>query len=414
MRRILVCGAGQSGLQLALGLQEAGYDVTVVSARTADEIRSGHVTSTQCMFGTALAIEREQRLNLWDRTAPRIDALGVSVGGVGGGGRAVDWLGRLDGPAQSVDQRVKMARWLEEFENRGGTVVVHGATVSDLEWYTRLYDLVIVAAGRGELVELFDRDHSRSRHTAPQRSLSVIYVYGMEPRPEHPHVPAVRCNLIPGVGELFVMPALTHSGPCDILFFEGIPGGPLDVFGDIRTPREHLWRTLELMRLFTPWEYERCRNVELTDARAVLTGGYTPVVRHPVGRLPSGRIVLGMADAVVANDPITGQGSNSASKGAALYQRAIRAHGDRPFDAAFMTATFEQYWEYARHVTAWTDAMLASPAPHMLRLIEAAERHRGIADRFANGFDDPADLGSWFLDPVGAARYLAYITMHDD
>ncbi|WP_415840279.1 FAD-binding protein, partial [Nocardiopsis gilva] len=76
MRRILVCGAGQSGLQLALGLQEAGYDVTVVSARTPDEIRWGYVTSTQCMFDGALAIEREQRLNLWDGAAPRIGGLG--------------------------------------------------------------------------------------------------------------------------------------------------------------------------------------------------------------------------------------------------------------------------------------------------------------------------------------------------
>ncbi|MBB6172939.1 NAD(P)-dependent dehydrogenase (short-subunit alcohol dehydrogenase family) [Nocardiopsis mwathae] len=414
MRRILVCGAGQSGLQLALGLLDDGYDVTVVSARTSDEIRAGYVTSTQCMFGRALAIEREQRLNLWDSSAPAIEGLGVSVGAVGFGGRAIDWLGHLDVPAQSVDQRVKMAGWLEEFESRGGKVVVHGATVGDLEGYAHLYDLVIVAAGKGEIVHLFDRDDARSRHTAPQRSLSVVYVHGMAPRPEHPGVQAVRCNLIPGVGELFVMPALTHTGPCDILFFEGIPGGPLDVFGDIRTPDEHLWRTLELMRLFTPWEYGRCRNVELTDPRAVLTGGYTPVVRGPVGRLPNGRAVLGMADVVVANDPITGQGSNSASKCAALYRQAIREHGDRPFDAEFMARTFERYWSYARPVTEWTDAMLAPPAPHMLRLIEAAERHRGIADRFANGFDDPTDLESWFLDPVGAARYLAYITMYED
>ncbi len=46
MRKILVVGAGQSGLQLALGLQSHGYEVTLMSNRTADEIRSGRVMST--------------------------------------------------------------------------------------------------------------------------------------------------------------------------------------------------------------------------------------------------------------------------------------------------------------------------------------------------------------------------------
>ena len=46
MRKILIVGSGQSGLQLALSLQSHGYDVTVMSARTADEIRSGRVMST--------------------------------------------------------------------------------------------------------------------------------------------------------------------------------------------------------------------------------------------------------------------------------------------------------------------------------------------------------------------------------
>ncbi|MFD2422768.1 NAD-binding protein, partial [Amycolatopsis pigmentata] len=47
MRKILIVGAGQSGLQLALTLQEHGYDITIISARTPHEIRNGWVTSTQ-------------------------------------------------------------------------------------------------------------------------------------------------------------------------------------------------------------------------------------------------------------------------------------------------------------------------------------------------------------------------------
>ncbi len=58
--------------------------------------------------------------------------------------------------------------------------------------------------------------------------------------------------MVPGVGELFVMPALTTGGRADILFWEGVPGGPIDVFDGVTDPGEHLALTLELMERFTP------------------------------------------------------------------------------------------------------------------------------------------------------------------
>ncbi|WP_371483132.1 styrene monooxygenase/indole monooxygenase family protein [Kitasatospora sp. NBC_00315] len=409
MRRILIVGAGQAGLQLALGLQSNGYDVTVMTNRTADEIRDGRVMSTQCMFDTALQTERDLGINFWEQEAPRIEGVGVSVTGPETA-RVIDWVGRLNGYAQSVDQRVKMSGWLETFAERGGQVVVHGVAVSDLDYFARTYDLVLVAAGKGELVSMFGRDASRSPYDAPQRALAVSYVHGLGPRPEH-DFRAVRCNLVPGVGELFVMPCLTTSGPGDILFWEGIPGGPLDVFGDVKDPGEHLRLTLELMRTFTPWEYDRTRDgVELTDAGATLAGRYAPVVRNPIGELPSGGLVLGVADVVVANDPITGQGSNNAAKCASVYLDAILEHGDKPFDRDFMQSAFDRYWEGAQHVTKWTNAMLAPPPEHVLNLLGAAGQLPQVADRFANGFADAADFEHWFFEPEKAAAYLASVT----
>lgn len=357
MRKILIVGAGQSGLQLALGLQDKGYEVTLMSNRTADEIRSGRVMSTQCMFDTALQHERDLGINFWESQAPRIEGLGVSVAAPGshegpdGSQRAIDWVGRLDGYAQSVDQRVKMAGWMETFAQRGGQLVIHGAAVSDLDFFAGRYDLTLVSAGKGELVSMFGRDASRSPYDAPQRALAVSYVHGMGPRPEHPDVEAVRCNLVPGVGELFVMPTLTTSGRADILFWEGIPGGPLDVFRSVKDPEEHLATTLELMKTFLPWEYARCTKAELTDAGGTLAGRYAPTVRNPVGKLPSGGLVLGVADVVVANDPITGQGSNSAAKCAASYLTSIVERGEEPFDEDWMQAAFDRYWKTAQHVT---------------------------------------------------------------
>ncbi|MFH0242387.1 styrene monooxygenase/indole monooxygenase family protein [Streptomyces sp. HK10] len=416
MRKILIVGAGQSGLQLALGLQSHGYEVTVMSNRTADEIRGGRVMSTQCMFDQALQHERDLEINFWEGQSPRTEGLGVTVVGPGdppgsAGGtptRPVDWVGRLDSYAQSIDQRVKMAGWLETFAQRGGQLVIHGAAVSDLDFFARTYDLVLVAAGKGELVTMFERDASRSPYDKPQRALAVSYVHGLERRPEHPEMLAVRFNLVPGVGELFMIPGYTLSGPCDIMFWEGLPGGPLDVFQGVKDPAEHLDLTLELMKRFTPWEYERARKVELTDAGGTLAGRYAPTVRKPVGRLPSGGAVLGVADVVVANDPITGQGSNTASKCAASYLNAILERGDRPFDEEWMQATFERFWENtARHVTEWSNGLLAPPPEHVLQLIGAGMEHQELANRFANAFNDPADLENWFFDPEKAQAYLA-------
>ncbi|MDI3385980.1 FAD-binding oxidoreductase [Streptomyces sp. B-S-A8] len=416
MRKILIAGAGQSGLQLALGLQAQGYEVTLMSHRTADEIRAGRVTSTQVLFPTALQHERDLRLNFWESQAPDIEALGVTVAAPdshdpGPAHRAVDWLGPLDGAAQSVDHRVKLAGWLDTFAQRGGRLVIHGAAVSDLDHLSRLYDLVLVASGKGELVDLFDRDPAHSPYTRPQRSLAVSYVHGLAPRPDGPGTGQLRLTMVPGVGELIVMPTLTTSGPADILFWEGVPGGPVDAFRGVAGPAEHLALTLSLMERHTPWEYARAVKAELTDGGSTLAGRYPPVVRNPVAVLPSGGLVLGVGDAVVTNDPLTGQGANAAAKCAAAYLAAILEHGDRPFDEAWMRTAFDRYWgPVGRPTTRWTNAMLAPLPAHAVGLLAAASDHPEVARRFANGFDDPSDFEHYFYDPARTESYLATLT----
>jgi hypothetical protein len=113
-----------------------------------------------------------------------------------------------------------------------------------------------------------------------------------------------------------------------------------------------------------------------------------------------------MGDVVCLNDPITGQGSNNAAKCAHAYQRAILSHGAAPFDAAFMQAAFDDYWQYAQHVVNWTNAMLQPPPPHVLELLGAAGAMPPVARRIVNGFDDPRDYADFFMDPDKAAAYL--------
>jgi hypothetical protein len=213
------------------------------------------------------------------------------------------------------------------------------------------------------------------------------------------------------VGEYFVFPALTTTGPCEIMVFEGVPGGPMDCWGDVTTPAEHLAKSLWILETFMPWEAERCRAVELTDPNGILAGRFPPTVRRPVGRLPSGKAVLGMADVVVLNDPITGQGSNNAAKCADVYLRRILERGEGPFDETWMQETFDEYWAYAQAVTGWTNALLTPPPGHVLMLLGAANGDARVAHRFVNGFDDPRDYFDWFMDPAKADAYLAELAV---
>ncbi|OPX08773.1 styrene monooxygenase/indole monooxygenase family protein, partial [Gordonia sp. i37] len=370
---------------------------------TPEQIAGGKVSSSQCMFGSSLAREAALGLDFWAKDCPSVEGIGFAVPGPDGT-PAFSWSSRLDLPAQSVDQRVKMPKFMDEFERRGGTLVIAAADVAALENYATTSDLVIVAAGKGEIAKMFARDDARSVHTAPARALALTYVTGMPPREPYS---SVAFNLIPGVGEYFVFPALTTTGPCEIMVMEGIPGGPMDCWGDISSPAEHLERAKWVVDTFTPWESARSAHIELTDANGTLAGRFPPTIRHAVATLPSGAPVLGMADVVVLNDPITGQGSNNASKCASSYLASILEHGDAPFDAAFMSETFERYWDYAKYVVDWTNALLSPPPEHVLALLGGATGDSRIARRFANGFDDPRDFFNWFMDPaLAASEYL--------
>ena len=404
MPRTTIVGGGQSGLQLGIGLLQAGHEVTIVTDRTPQQILEGRVTSSQCMFANALDHERALGIEFWEDSCPPVEGIGLAVPNPEAPGeKLIDWAARLDRVAQSVDQRVKFPRWMEHFEASGGDLVMHEATVADLERYADTSDLVVVASGKGEIGRFFERDAERSQFDQPMRALALTYVTGMTPRPEHS---AVCFNLCPGVGEYFVFPAETIGGACEIMVFEGVPGGPMDCWGDVTTPEEHLARSTWVLDTFFPWEGERCRSIELTDPLGTLVGRFPPTVRKPVGTLPSGRHVLGMADAVLLNDPITGQGSNNAAKGAATYLRRIVEQGDGPFDAAWMQGTFEELWAYAKDVVGWTNALLLPPPPHVLELLGAACGNPTIAHRFVNGFDDPRDYWQWFMTPDAARAYL--------
>jgi 2-polyprenyl-6-methoxyphenol hydroxylase-like FAD-dependent oxidoreductase len=385
---ITVVGGGQAGVVLALALQQDGLDVRLVQDRSPDTIRSGHVMSSQAMFQEALEIEKRFGLNLWDDLVPRMVRAHCIIAGEPYGEKAIEWTAGLDYPAQSIDQRLKLSVLIDAFADRGGNLEIQSVEITDLERYANDSALVIVAAGRGGVSGLFERDVSRSRFSTPQRSVALTYLKGVEEFPAG----TLTFMVMPGIGECFGFQALSLNGPCFILTFEGIIGGPMDSWDGVASPSEHFRHSLAIIEEFFPWQRERFKYAELTDDKGTLSGHVTPVVRKPVGVLPSGKLVLGMGDSLVLNDPIAGQGANNAVKCADTYHRRIVGRIGHAFDRAWMEATFEEYWARAKAATDLSTMLLVPPPHGLIDLHERAQHEPETARRLANGFAQPADL----------------------
>ncbi|MBB5889652.1 styrene monooxygenase/indole monooxygenase family protein [Kutzneria kofuensis] len=402
MRHIVIVGAGQAGSLLALGLLAEGYRVTMVSERTAEQIGNGRVLSNQCVFEPALRHERALGLNHWDGQVPPVTGIAFDAGMPGSADPFISWVSPLDHPAQSVDQRLKMSFWLNEFVARGGELRIARATPEDLAGYAREADLVLVAAGRGpQFDSVFPRDDARSPYSEPQRGITLHLVTA-----PGDFYQGVTFGLVPGVGEFFVLPLLTAAGPKTGLYFSAIPGGPMDVFDGVTDAARHLELCQEQLRRFFPWSAGAAEDAKSDGPLDFLTGRITPVVRHGVGTLPTGQPVLAMGDTAITNDPIAGQGANNAVHCARIYQRLILEHGDRPFDAEFMRTCFDRYWDYARHSTRFNNDLLAPPPVHVLETLQAAQEFPEVAHRFAHLFNDPSDYEPWLGDPEVARAYL--------
>jgi flavin reductase (DIM6/NTAB) family NADH-FMN oxidoreductase RutF len=184
-----------------------------------------------------------------------------------------------------------------------------------------------------------------------------------------------------------------------------VRGGPMDRWSDLGSAAEHLKRSQWALETFLPWEAERCRDIELTDDKGVLTGCVVPTVRGPVANV-SGTAILGMADALVLNDPITGQGSNNAARAAEIYLESILERETGAADTEWMQQTFDRYWMgYAKWVVEWTNLLLRPPN-HVLRLLDCAGKISAVGSAFVNGFDDPRTLFPWFMDGGEADRFI--------
>ncbi|MEP7013669.1 MAG: styrene monooxygenase/indole monooxygenase family protein [Acidobacteriota bacterium] len=407
MRKIAIVGAGQAGLQLGFGLLAKGYDVTLYSDRTARQVFDGRCTATAFIFHQAVEHERALGLNFWDDEVKPGEGVHLDFCPTPGN-ILVTVQGRFRRPGMAIDQRLKFSRWMEEFESRGGRLIVRSMSIADVDAVAAEHDLTVVSTGKGELSTLFERDPARSTYTRPARSLALMSVTGLEPWSHVPFHPA-KFTLVGSDGEIFWIPFHDKTaGPSWSLVFEAKAGSRFDRFGSVRTGDDMIAAARQVVADVAPWELHRLKNIELTDPLSWAVGAITPVVRKPVAHLPSGRIALGLGDTLVLNDPIAAQGANHASKAAHALCADIVARGDRPFDAPWMAASFEDFWQReARFMTRFSNLFLDPIAPPAQEILLAASRGSAVAEDFFEGFNAPHTLWPWIEDHRLARRRIA-------
>lgn len=389
MRKITIIGAGQAGLQLGIGLIKSGYEVSLYTNRTAQQLLAANVLSSPVLFNSALQLERELGLNFWDDKLPLSNTITFRIYQQSGSQALINFSGKTSQPYQAIDQRLKFSRWLNEFEKRGGKLIIQNLDVKNLDEIAAKNDLTIVAGGKSEISRLFPVNKIRSHFDSPQRVLACLYVKGLLV----PENDGIHANVITGVGECFITPGLTFNGPCHMLLFEGLPGGAFDCWRNITCANQVLEKAIELLKNFIPWELTRCKNIILADKKATLMGSYTPIIRHPSYQLPNGQSVLGLGDTLVLNDPIGGQGANTASKAAKLYLDEIKKQGTKKFSEVWMNEVFEKHWQQsACWATKWTELLLKPPTPAFLTLLKKATHTPYLSNKVVDIFDNPSIL----------------------
>lgn len=449
MRSFAVIGSGIAGLLTAHGLLRAGNAVTLFSDRTPEQwLHDSRPTGTAGRFEGALSYERELGLNYWEHLAPCVTGVHCTLC-TEPRNRVLTLTGRIEKPFLAIDVRLQSHRWMQDLTQRGGRLVVEPVTLARLDEIAAQHDLTIVATGKSELSNLFERDAARSVYDKPQRHLAMLVLRkrlsesaanGSASRgPDSvrdaapPSAPAsgrrafaamrfaglpfvaVKFNILGAAGEVLCAPYYHMTvGESWNLIFEAKPGGPMDVFQGAKSAAEALELARGVFRQIAPWESAWIEGMEPADPNGWLVGAVAPTVRKPVGKLPSGRVVTSVGDTAMVFDPIGGQGANNGTRMARHLVESIARNGDLPFDAAWMTRTFDAFFdEHGAFAYAFNNSLLGTPSASTVELLIAQygsdglaqDGRQALADAFARNFEDPRRL-TRVLQDLGATRRL--------
>jgi 2-polyprenyl-6-methoxyphenol hydroxylase-like FAD-dependent oxidoreductase len=125
---------------------------------------------------------------------------------------------------------------------------------------------------------------------------------------------------------------------------------------------------------------------------------------------------MAVGDTAHSLDPIGGQGANNGNKMVRVVVEEIAAREDRPFDAEWMRATFDRFWERHRWIEKFNNTLLEPLTPAGRQLLVAQygsdakpgndSPEQRIADLFIENFDDPRLLTDAFHEKEKAQAVL--------
>jgi len=402
-RKIAIVGAGQAGLQLGMSLlPHRDYEITLYSDRTAREIASGSLMATAIMFQNKRQIERRLGLDFWSDAGKQVPGIEIEVRDESGNlGVAFDTPFR-DGPGMALDYRLKFPAWMNEFEKRGGNLVIQKTGVDELEQLTAQNDLTVVATGKGPLSKLFQRNPDRSPpYSEPMRYIVAVIVdrdLGLS---------NMAISIVPGGAEVVLLPILGANGKRStaILVFSQKDSPFLDQYATVEDGNDALQMALQCACTYCPSFAKELAGAKLSDDGAYLHGAFTPVVKDPVGRLPSGAIVMGASDCLTLVDPICGNGLNNAVVMTSIYYQQILENSNAVFDEAWMNRTFDEFWEYGKDVYTFMRALLEQPT-YFSDALGPASQCESLASDIINGYSDPVSFADWMADEDSAKEHI--------
>jgi hypothetical protein len=390
-RTATIVGAGQGGMHLAFGLHRQGWDVTLLSDRTPEQMLASQAMASHGLHKRSMRFEEEAGIDCYEQMVPHPQT-GISFKlSLDGKEPALAFSSFFAERMRAVDSRYKTALLLESFERHGGRVLYESATLDDLDAYAESGP-VFLATGKAELGRLFDIDEDRTIVDKPQRRILLVLVEDLRfDGPDDLRYSSVNFNVVPGLGELFYAPNIHFTNrPVHITLAEAIPGSPADRIDEVGNGDDALRVFKELVDLLAPSHAEVFAHAKLTDPKAWLAGAVRPMIRRAVASLPSGAPVYGVGDVVILNDPIAGQGGNCTAYQVWDLLQGIAELEGQEIAPDWYQARFDAFWEArGQYFTALTHLLLEPPDEPLQLVFDAVGKHQGVADRLVDAFREP-------------------------
>ena len=381
-------GSGVSGLHLGLFLQQHDVPVTIYSDKSAEQIAAGRLLNTVAHHHhTLLERERELGVHHWDASEYGYVCHQHAVLGTP---EPMRWRGDFRHPSSIIDYRLYLPRLLQDYQERGGDLVVGPIDPEQIERLGAAHDLVVVAAGRG-MGAMFAPLPDKCPYDKPQRRLSAGIYTGCAT--QSPRASACTCHSATASCWSCPSPPGTASPPpCCSRTSRGATWRCSPTSTARRIPAATTRPCLRKLEAHYPMCFERVDPAEfrLQGPTDLLQGALTPVVREDYVRLDSGKFALAMGDAHCVVDPVNGQGANSASYSAWVIGHAIL--DDLAFDEQFCRRVARERQAFVHGVSDWTN-MILNPEPHVVGLLMAMAQNKSVCDAYTQNFNIRPPMG---------------------